>query len=88
MSTSSVGYLPRCADRLYHDLFSPPEVVAVRERVCARAITIAPIAHRIAGGDELIDGFSHDAFGSLGAVAHPVTADVGGDDLAHLVMSR
>lgn len=88
MSTSSVGYPPRCADRVYHDLFSAPEVVAVRERVRARAITIAPIAHRIARGDEHIDGFPVTRSVRWGLLRIPSTADVGGDDLAHPVMSR
>jgi alkylation response protein AidB-like acyl-CoA dehydrogenase len=78
---------PRCADRVYHDLLSPEEVAAVRGRVRASATAkIAPIAHRIARGDERIDGFPRDAFDSLaedGLFRIPFGTDVGGDGLHH-----
>ncbi|WP_179476072.1 acyl-CoA dehydrogenase family protein [Mycolicibacterium vinylchloridicum] len=76
---------PRCADRLYHDLLSPQEVVGVRSRVRASATAkITPIAHRIARGDERIDGFPRDAFDALaqdGLFRIPFGTDVGGDGL-------
>ncbi|KSZ56623.1 acyl-CoA dehydrogenase [Rhodococcus pyridinivorans KG-16] len=78
---------PRTADRLYHDLLSPDEVAEVRQRVRrAAAATIAPIASRIARGDERLDGFPRDAFEALatsGLFRIPFAGDVGGDDLAH-----
>lgn len=77
----------RLADRLYHDLLSPPEVRAVRTRVRGFADTaVAPVAARIADGDERLDGFPRDAFEAMGAEGLfriPFPADVGGENLAH-----
>lgn len=78
---------PRIADRIYHDLLSPNEVHEVRARVRSTAAgKIAPIANRIARGDERIDGFPRDAFDSLaedGLFRIPFAGDVGGEDLVH-----
>lgn len=78
---------PRIADKLYHDLLSPPEIQQVRRKVRrVAADAIAPIASRIARGDERIDGFPRDAFDSLataGVFRIPFAKDVGGDGLAH-----
>ncbi|AKE89208.1 acyl-CoA dehydrogenase family protein [Rhodococcus aetherivorans] len=77
----------RVADRMYHDLLSPPEVRQVRDRVRDFATrAVAPIAGRIAGGDERLDGFPRDAFEAMasnGLFRIPFTADVGGDGLTH-----
>ena len=77
----------RMADELYHDLVSPDEVRHLRARVrefAARAIE--PVAHRIAGGDERLDGFPRDAFEAMaadGLFRIPFPSDVGGKGLAH-----
>ncbi len=47
---------------------------------------IEPVAHRIAGGDERLDGFPRDAFESMaaeGLFRIPFPSDVGGDGLSH-----
>lgn len=86
-TTSPAGVPARCADRVYHDLLSPAEISAVRDRVRASAArTIAPIANRIARGDERLDGFPRDAFDCLaeeGLFRIPFAGDVGGDALTH-----
>ncbi len=78
---------PRIADTLYHDLVSPEEVVEVRRRVRQVALRdVAPVADRIARGDERLDGFPRDVFDRLataGIYRIPFAADVGGDGLAH-----
>jgi butyryl-CoA dehydrogenase len=78
---------PRIADRLHHDLLSPEEVRAVRRRVRASASkVVAPVAARIANGDERIDGFPRDVFDALteeGLYRIPFGTDVGGDGLEH-----
>ena len=79
----------RQSDRLYHDLLSPDDVSEVRSR--ARKIAedvVAPAAHRIANGDERVDGFPRDVFDGLaqaGLFAIPYGSEVGGDGLAHPV---
>ncbi|SCB74817.1 butyryl-CoA dehydrogenase [Gordonia sp. v-85] len=78
---------PRIADTLYHDLVSPEEVVEVRRRVRQVALRdVAPVADRVARGDERLDGFPRDVFDRLataGIYRIPFAADVGGDGLAH-----
>ncbi|SFO23202.1 butyryl-CoA dehydrogenase [Pseudonocardia ammonioxydans] len=78
---------PRIADRLHHDLIVPDEVRDVRRRVRDTAgRVVAPVAHRIANGDERIDGFPRDVFESLatdGLYRIPFGTDVGGEGLAH-----
>ncbi|MBB2893381.1 acyl-CoA dehydrogenase family protein [Flexivirga oryzae] len=77
----------RQSDTMYHDLLSPPEIVALRRRVRDVAgRDIAPLACRIARGDERLDGFPRDAFDALasaGIYRIPFGTDVGGDGLAH-----
>lgn len=77
----------RVADRMYHDLLSPPQVQQVRDRVRAFATrTVAPVAGRIANGDERLDGFPRDVFEAMaadGLFRIPFSTDVGGDGLAH-----
>lgn len=77
----------RRADTMFHDIVSPPEVLGVRQDVRAAAsAAIAPIAHRIARGDERIDGFPRDAFDALataGLFQIPFASDVGGRGLQH-----
>jgi alkylation response protein AidB-like acyl-CoA dehydrogenase len=79
----------RQADRLYHDLLSPAEIRELRDR--ARKIAtdvVAPTAHRIANGDERVDGFPRDVFDGLAAAGLfrvPFAAEVGGDGLTHPV---
>ncbi|MBS4100388.1 acyl-CoA dehydrogenase family protein [Tsukamurella paurometabola] len=77
----------RHADRLYHDLLSPPEIQDVRRRVREIASTIiSPAADRIANGDERIDGFPRDVFDALaasGLFAVPFSAEVGGEGLQY-----
>ncbi|MGV9718303.1 acyl-CoA dehydrogenase family protein [Rhodococcus pyridinivorans] len=72
---------------MYHDLLSPPEVQEIRSKVRRSATgAIAPIAARIAGGDERVDGFPRDAFEAMGRdglFRIPFAADVGGDDLTY-----
>ncbi len=79
----------RQADRLYHDLLSPVETREVRERVRKMATdSVAPVARRIANGDERSDGFPRDVFDDLasaGLFRLPFAAEVGGEDLAHPV---
>ncbi|WP_138846150.1 acyl-CoA dehydrogenase family protein [Rhodococcus pyridinivorans] len=76
----------RLADRLYHDLLSPPEVRAVREQVRKFASrSVAPIAHRIADGDEQLDGFPRDVFEAMardGLFRIPFAPEVGGEGFA------
>ncbi|WP_370185263.1 acyl-CoA dehydrogenase family protein [Rhodococcus wratislaviensis] len=78
---------PRQFDRLYHDDLSPADVRQVRARVRALADEIvAPEAHRIATGDERVDGFPRRVFDDLaraGLLRIPFRGDVGGDDLDH-----
>jgi butyryl-CoA dehydrogenase len=75
----------RLSDRVYHDLLSPGEVRDVRLRVRDIARRgIAPLAGRIAQGDERLDGFPRDAFDVLatgGVFRVPFGTDVGGDGL-------
>ncbi|BAH51994.1 acyl-CoA dehydrogenase family protein [Rhodococcus opacus] len=77
----------RMADELYHDLLSPNEVRDLRTRVRDFATrVVAPVAHRIAGGDERLDGFPRDAFEAMaaeGLFRIPFAADVGGAGLTH-----
>ncbi|HVW40632.1 MAG TPA: acyl-CoA dehydrogenase family protein [Amycolatopsis sp.] len=78
---------PRTADRLYHDLQSPPEITELRGRVRAIASSVvAPVAARIANQDERTDGFPRDVFDALaaqGLYRIPFGTDVGGDGLTH-----
>jgi butyryl-CoA dehydrogenase len=57
----------RLQDAMYHDdLFLPPEVARIRAEArvaCER--DLAPLAHAIANGDEVIDGFPWEAFRAL-----------------------
>jgi len=56
----------RQANRLYHDLLSSPETLAARERARRFADkAIAPVAARIATGDEGEDGFPADVFEAM-----------------------
>lgn len=77
---------PRVADRLYHDMLAPAEVRDIRSRVRSTASrVIAPAAAQIATGDERVDGFPHEVFGSLageGLYRIPFPNDVGGDGLS------
>ncbi len=77
---------PRIADRLFNDMLAPEEIRAVRTRVRdAAARVVAPVAARIANGDERVDGFPRDVFESLaaeGLFRIPFGGDVDGDDLA------
>ncbi|WP_341261995.1 acyl-CoA dehydrogenase family protein [Gordonia rubripertincta] len=77
----------RIADELYHDLLSPDEIVSVRHNIRDIARTaIAPIATRIAHGDERLDGFPRDAFDALAehdVFRLPFSKDVGGNGLQH-----
>ena len=79
--------VPRMAARLYNDLLSPDPVMRVRERSRQFSDTsIAPIASRIARGDERVDGFPRDAFDALataGMFRIPFSKDVGGEGLEH-----
>ncbi len=69
MSTvEQTTWLPasRSDEHVFHDLFSPDEVQAVRRYV--REIVdseLAPLASAIGQGDEIADGFPHDAFGRM-----------------------
>lgn len=79
----------RQADRLYHDLLSPTEILEIRDR--ARKIAtdvVAPTARQIANGDERVDGFPRDVFDGLGTAGLfrvPFGTGVGGEGLAHPV---
>ncbi|WP_336713877.1 acyl-CoA dehydrogenase family protein [Arthrobacter sp. USHLN218] len=72
----------RQADRLYHDLLSSPETLEVRERARRFAdVVIAPVAGRIATGDEVEDGFPSDVFEAMareGLFQLAFPADAGG----------
>ncbi|MFD4191886.1 acyl-CoA dehydrogenase family protein [Amycolatopsis thermoflava] len=77
----------RIADRLHHDLLAPEETREVRHRVrdVAQRV-VAPVAARIANGDERTDGFPREVFDALaaeGLYRIPFARDVGGDGLAH-----
>ena len=78
---------PRIADRLYHDMLAPTEIVELRHRVRAIAArVVAPAAGRIANQDERIDGFPHDVFDALaaeGLYRIPFATDVDGEGLRH-----
>ena len=77
----------RQADRLYHDMLAPPEIVDVRVQVRhAASRVVAPLAGRIGRQDERTDGFPHDVFAGLadeGLFWIPFGTDVGGDGLVH-----
>jgi alkylation response protein AidB-like acyl-CoA dehydrogenase len=82
-TTDSAVHAPaRQAERLYHDLLSSPETTQVRERVRRFAdAAVAPVAARIAVGDEVVDGFPADVFEAMAReelfrIAFP--ADAGG----------
>jgi len=82
-TTANAVHRPeRQADRLYHDLLSTAETLEVRTRVRDFAdAVIAPVAHRIATGDEVEDGFPADVFDAMARqdlfrIAFP--SDVGG----------
>lgn len=79
----------RQADRLYHDLLSPTEILEVRDRVRKIASdVVAPAARRIANGDERVDGFPREVFDGLAAAdlfRVPFSAEVGGEGLEHPV---
>ncbi|WP_235531115.1 MULTISPECIES: acyl-CoA dehydrogenase family protein [unclassified Nocardioides] len=79
----------RQADRLYHDLLSPQEVLDVRARARKVAMdVVAPVAGRIANGNERVEGFPRDVFEGLaeaGLFRVPFAEEVGGDGLAHPV---
>ncbi|BBY27171.1 acyl-CoA dehydrogenase [Mycolicibacterium sediminis] len=83
---TSVPTPERIADRLYHD-DSPTDVLEVRELVRSMARdVVAPVAARIANGDERIDGFARDVFGALaerGLYRVPFPTAVGGDGRDH-----
>lgn len=78
---------PRIADRLYHDMLAPAEIVELRARVRDIATrVVAPVAARIANQDERIDGFPRDVFDALaaeGLYRIPFESDVEGEGLAH-----
>lgn len=82
-----VGGPPRVADRLYHDMLAPLEIVELRPRVREIAArVVAPVAARIANQDERIDGFPRDVFDALaaeGLYRIPFDADVEGEGLRH-----
>ncbi|MGW5287222.1 acyl-CoA dehydrogenase family protein [Rhodococcus pyridinivorans] len=75
----------RLSDRMYHDMMSPAEVQEIRHRVRTFARrSIAPLAGRIANGDERVDGFPRDVFEAMAAAdlfRIPFRSDVGGDGL-------
>lgn len=79
----------RQADRMFHDLLSPKDVIAARERARTIAETIvAPAARNIANGNERIDGFPYDVFTGLaqeGLFGIPFATEVGGAGLTHPV---
>lgn len=78
---------PRIADRLYHDMLAPTEIVALRHRVRGIAArVVAPVAARIANQDERLDGFPRDVFDALaaeGLYRVPFAADVDGEGLTY-----
>lgn len=64
MSTTKQADTPARADeRLFHDLFSPPEIQDLRRHV-RRIVAehLEPLAATIAQRDEVDDGFPHEAF--------------------------
>jgi alkylation response protein AidB-like acyl-CoA dehydrogenase len=85
--TGVIAGPPRLADRLYHDMLAPAEVVDLRARVREVASrVVAPVAARIANQDERTDGFPREVFDALGAEGLyriPFEADVDGDGLTH-----
>ena len=82
---SSTAVPRRLADAIYHDLLSPDETHEIRRRVRSAAKqSVAPLANRIARGDERRDGFPRDAFEALaghGVFGIPFGKNVGGDGL-------
>lgn len=86
LTAPSVAGPPRSADRLYHDLLAPVEIVELRTRVRqAASEVVAPVAGRISRQDEREDGFPFDVFRGLagaGLFRIPFGADVDGDALA------
>ncbi|MGW5110622.1 acyl-CoA dehydrogenase family protein [Nocardia sp. NPDC004123] len=75
----------RQAELLYHDLLSTEETLRVRAQARSFADkVVAPVAARIAAGDEVVDGFPHDVFGSMAQSSLfeiPFPSDVGGTGL-------
>lgn len=74
----------RQSDALYHDLLAPQEVNDVRSRTRKLADeVVAPVASRIANGNERVDGFPRDVFDALAAeglfgVGSAARAEAGG----------
>lgn len=85
--TTAVAGPPRIADRLYHDMLAPEEILQVRRRVRDIASrVVSPIAAKIANQDEREDGFPWEVFGQLaeeGLYRIPFAQDVDGDGLVH-----
>lgn len=80
---------PRLRDRLYHDVFTPPDVAAVRD-LARRVATehVAPRAHDIGQREESPDSFPRDVFDALahaGLFGVPFPAELGGAGLDHPV---
>jgi butyryl-CoA dehydrogenase len=79
----------RCADRVYHDLLTPPDALAVRREVrdfAERAL--APIARELAQGEESVALFPRALFREMagaGLFAIPFRAADQGRGLAHRV---
>ncbi|MER6936144.1 acyl-CoA dehydrogenase family protein [Nocardioides sp. NPDC127514] len=75
----------RQMDRLYHDMQSSIETLAIRDRARTFANAhVAPVAARIAAGDEVDDGFPSDVFTAMAEerlFEIPFPADVGGAGL-------
>ena len=77
----------RHSDRLFHDLLAPAEVADVRARARKLAeVAVAPVAGRIANGNEREDGFPRDVFNALardGLFGTGFSTEVGGLGLDH-----
>lgn len=72
---------------LYHDLMSPPEILALRAEVRAFAeAVVAPRARAIGDAEERVEHFPWDVFramGEAGLFRIPFAAEIGGRGLTH-----
>ncbi|HHK4245094.1 TPA: acyl-CoA dehydrogenase family protein [Pseudomonas aeruginosa] len=87
MTTTNELHPPRQEPRLYHDLMSPAEVLAIRAEVRAFCEKhVAPVAWEIGHREESVEAFPFDLFETMagaGLFRIPFSTAVGGRGLAY-----
>ncbi|BBP59466.1 acyl-CoA dehydrogenase family protein [Pseudomonas sp. St316] len=82
-NTSVNATVARHQDRLYHDLDTPQEILAIRQEIRRFADEhVAPMAYAIGHTEESVAAFPRDLFAKMakaGLFGIPFTADVGGE---------